>query len=102
MFQVVLDTCTVNMQVLDENDNSPQFEVGSVNAALVLDAKLVAVESTVFQVAATDQDAGDNARLSYRLLNVDQPTPFILDEWTGEVNCCFDNNLFLKPKFDEM
>ena len=74
------DTATVNITVIDINDNDPVF--GDTCKDLVLPENVGRDFSLVHTVTAFDRDQGDNGRLTYALL--DPPTSaFRVDESTG-------------------
>uniref|UniRef100_A0A7E4W680 Cadherin domain-containing protein n=2 Tax=Panagrellus redivivus TaxID=6233 RepID=A0A7E4W680_PANRE len=77
---------TVHVLVLDANDNAPEFSQSRYSAHLTSNAT---VGTKVTQVRATDADAGDNAKISYKLANSQfnnhELIPFIIDSETGEV-----------------
>lgn len=54
--------CPFLINVLDENDNYPVFEVERYETSVKQD---IAVGSRVLQVRATDSDVGFNARVTY-------------------------------------
>uniref|UniRef100_A0A672Y6W7 Protocadherin-16 n=1 Tax=Sphaeramia orbicularis TaxID=375764 RepID=A0A672Y6W7_9TELE len=75
-------TVQVNIHILDENDNPPVFSQTEYHASVPEDAPLMSV---VCQVQATDQDLGDNARITYEI-NRRQSDPnelFYINETTG-------------------
>lgn len=80
----VSEDTNVLIEVLDSNDNSPQFAATSVARHAIALNRSTPLESTVTTIAATDKDSGDNGRISFRIANEDQ-TPFLIDHYTGEV-----------------
>ena len=75
-------TGTLVIEILDINDNSPQF-VGSSEATIIenpLDGSLVSTNLT-----ATDQDEGSNAELTWRILSGNVFDTFRIDATTGMV-----------------
>ncbi|XP_067899239.1 protocadherin gamma-C5-like [Heterodontus francisci] len=82
------DNVTVDVIILDQNDNtpvilSPQPEFGST----VVETIPGSAESgyLVTKVTAIDADAGQNARLSYQLLQSTNPDLFTIEPDTGEI-----------------
>lgn len=73
----------VEVIVLDENDNDPVFSNESLNLQLSVNAS-IPLESVIGKVTATDLDADQNGKVSYRIVNLQQ-LPFLIDTWTGEV-----------------
>ncbi|RMB95996.1 hypothetical protein DUI87_27530 [Hirundo rustica rustica] len=74
-------TSTVRISVTDENDNSPRL---SEERYFFTVSENRAPGSSVGRVMASDRDAGQNSRLTYRLL---QPDPnFLIHTQTGEVS----------------
>lgn len=77
-------TLTLNVQVLDENDNPPIFNQSECHASLPEEAQLM---SSVCQVQATDLDLGENGRVTYEI-NRRQSDPdevFAINETTGVI-----------------
>ncbi|XP_076066701.1 protocadherin-like wing polarity protein stan isoform X3 [Oratosquilla oratoria] len=74
-------TTTLQINVKDANDHSPEFERRSYDTAI---RESTSVDSTVLRVRATDQDAGPNARVRYRILNpTEENKVFSLDPESG-------------------
>ncbi|KAJ7421755.1 hypothetical protein WISP_41297 [Willisornis vidua] len=74
-------TSTVRISVTDENDNSPRL---SEERYFFTVPENQASGSSVGRVMASDRDAGQNSRLTYRLLQHDPN--FIIHTQTGEVS----------------
>ncbi|NXX49867.1 PCD16 protein, partial [Tricholaema leucomelas] len=72
---------TVRVSITDENDNSPRLSEERYFFAV---PENQAPGSGVGRVAATDRDAGQNSRLSYRLLPPDPA--FLIHPQTGELS----------------
>ncbi|XP_077381246.1 protocadherin-23 [Festucalex cinctus] len=74
----------VNIWVLDENDNPPVFNQSKYEASVPENAP---AGSSVCQVHATDQDQGENARVSFEInrRQSDSEDFFTVDETTGVV-----------------
>ncbi|XP_060524594.1 cadherin-89D isoform X2 [Cylas formicarius] len=68
----------VEVEVIDLNDNLPEFEVDFYNISIV---ENLPNGFSVLQIIATDQDQGDNAEFSYQL--DDKSGAFTLDSRTG-------------------
>lgn len=68
----------VEVEVIDLNDNLPEFEVDFYNISIV---ENLPNGFSVLQILATDQDQGDNADFSYQL--DDKSGAFTLDTRTG-------------------
>lgn len=58
------NNCSVNITVLDVNNNAPVFSEDSYSAVVMEDTP---VGTSVVRVAATDADMGINAELVYRI-----------------------------------
>ena len=71
-------TTNVTVQIVDQNDNAPQFAQLSYQVTL---AELTEANQPVVTVNATDRDAGENARLTYSIFSA---RPFRIDPLTGE------------------
>ena len=78
-------TLTVNVQVLDANDNSPVFDEDTYSTNVREDAD---VGTTILKVHATDSDEGSSGSVLYSLVTdggVPQDLPFTMGEETGEI-----------------
>ncbi|XP_075056154.1 protocadherin Fat 4 [Mixophyes fleayi] len=82
-------TCTLSIDVLDENDNTPSFP----RAALFVDVlENMRVGELVSSVAATDSDSGDNADIHYSITGTNNHGTFSISPNTGSI--------FLAKKLD--
>ncbi|XP_038055904.1 protocadherin Fat 4-like [Patiria miniata] len=72
---------TVRVNLLDINDNAPQFAVQSYQALI---PATTSTGTIVLGVQAQDADIGDNARLTYSITNGDV-TKFTIDADTGVI-----------------
>ncbi|XP_071495031.1 protocadherin Fat 1-like [Diadema antillarum] len=70
------------VNVLDENDNEPQFESDLYNATISEDAP---VGSTVATVLALSQDVGLNAQITYQIVSGNEHGKFRIDSDIGEI-----------------
>ncbi|CAK1577864.1 unnamed protein product [Parnassius mnemosyne] len=77
------DHATINVTVLDGNDNAPVFSQASYGARVREDA---AVGTRVLQVIADDADAGANGRVTYAIARGDRDGHFAVDADTGYVS----------------
>ena len=75
-------SCNITITVEDQNDNDPQFSKNKYSATVNEDAP---IGSSVLQVQATDQDYGENAKVTYSLSNETQWL-FRIDNETGVVS----------------
>ncbi|XP_069753896.1 protocadherin-10-like [Narcine bancroftii] len=87
-FPPLSSTVKVNVVILDQNDNvpvilSPRPNNGS--AALQTVPRAVDPGQLVTKIIATDADSGQNAKLSYQLLQATDPTLFNIAVHTGEI-----------------
>ncbi|KAM4807713.1 protocadherin Fat 4-like [Rhinophrynus dorsalis] len=82
-------TCTLSIDVLDENDNTPSFP----KAALIVDVlENMRVGELVSSVTATDSDSGDNADIHYSITGTNNHGTFSISPNTGSI--------FLAKKLD--
>ncbi|KAK4881840.1 hypothetical protein RN001_005159 [Aquatica leii] len=74
-------TTVVNINVVDVNDHAPKFEQQYYNISIPEDSE---VGSSIFQVTATDDDAGVNSEINYYFKkNISE---FIIENSTGVIN----------------
>lgn len=71
----------VNVTILDVNDNPPMFDHSDYNVSL---NESVPPGTSVLQVRATDNDAGDNAKITYNLEDIGHQ--FSIDPETGVIS----------------
>ncbi|KAM4834271.1 protocadherin Fat 4 [Thomomys bottae] len=82
-------TCTLHIDILDENDNSPSFP----KSTLLVDVlENMRVGELVSSVTATDSDSGDNADLHYSITGTNNHGTFSISPNTGSI--------FLAKKLD--
>ncbi|KAJ0179077.1 hypothetical protein K1T71_004789 [Dendrolimus kikuchii] len=74
------DLATVNVTVLDGNDNAPLFAQAAYGARVREDA---AVGARVLQLIADDADSGANGRVAYSIARGDRDGRFAIDADTG-------------------
>ncbi|XP_049837416.1 fat-like cadherin-related tumor suppressor homolog isoform X3 [Schistocerca gregaria] len=74
---------TVNISVLDSNDNAPIFSQASFSARIREDAQ---IGDKILQVTASDLDSGDNGKISYFIERGDRHRQFFIDEKTGYIS----------------
>ncbi|XP_022074143.2 protocadherin beta-15 [Acanthochromis polyacanthus] len=81
-------TCTINVFIQDQNDNSPVV-LYPVQSAGFIAEDMVPVEAPrgylVTKVVAVDADSGHNAWLSYRIIKATRPNLFMVDLHSGEI-----------------
>ncbi|KAF2987751.1 hypothetical protein EK904_015163 [Melospiza melodia maxima] len=77
----------ISIRVLDVNDNPPEFTRAQYSASIPVAAAKEG--QAVLAVSATDPDLGNNARISYSLLN--HSDDFHINNGTGEIS--LSNNL---------
>ncbi|KAK4297732.1 hypothetical protein Pmani_029851, partial [Petrolisthes manimaculis] len=87
----------VNVSILDVNDNPPIFDHSDYIVSL---NESVPPGTSVLQVQATDNDVGENARLTYYLAETE--TQFAVDPETGVISTveplsCYQNCQQLQP-----
>uniref|UniRef100_A0A673KZ33 Protocadherin gamma-C3 n=1 Tax=Sinocyclocheilus rhinocerous TaxID=307959 RepID=A0A673KZ33_9TELE len=87
-FPPLSSNVTVNVFVLDQNDNAPVIlsplpRNGSVATEMV--PRSVDAGYLVAKITALDADAGQNSRLSYQMLQATDPGLFSVALYTGEI-----------------
>ncbi|XP_042668130.1 protocadherin Fat 4 [Centrocercus urophasianus] len=82
-------TCTLSIDVLDENDNSPSFPKSILSVDVLENMR---VGELVSSVTATDSDSGDNADLHYSITGTNNHGTFSISPNTGSI--------FLAKKLD--
>jgi protocadherin Fat 1/2/3 len=85
---------TVNITVLDVNDNRPMFSQVSYNAMI---NEAATENEQVVSVRAFDDDSGDNGRITYRIKSGDRKGQFQIDEQRGIVSVAPAANSGDKP-----
>ncbi|XP_076387964.1 FAT atypical cadherin kugelei isoform X3 [Megachile rotundata] len=73
---------TVNITVIDSNDNAPIFSEVSYRASVREDAK---IGEKVTQVFANDLDSEENGNVSYYIERGDRQKQFSIDQKTGQI-----------------
>ena len=79
-------TETINMTVLDENDNSPSF---TQDAYTLIVGEDIPLENPVTRVQASDPDFAENGSVSYAISSVNPTTAenwFVIDSHTGVIS----------------
>uniref|UniRef100_A0A4W3J9S8 FAT atypical cadherin 1b n=1 Tax=Callorhinchus milii TaxID=7868 RepID=A0A4W3J9S8_CALMI len=75
------DVATVNINVTDINDNTPQFSQEVYMAVISEDASL----GQLIVVVADDSDGPSNNQIRYSIINGNQGNPFTIDSTRGEI-----------------
>nr|CAB3236337.1 protocadherin-16-like Dachsous [Phallusia mammillata] len=89
-FPSLYDWCTVEVTVLDVNDNSPKFEPldGSVDPPILITLDIpefVEGPALVHTVIATDADVGNNGQIVYTIADGNTGDDFFVNGPTGEL-----------------
>nr|XP_033794683.1 protocadherin Fat 4-like [Geotrypetes seraphini] len=82
-------TCTLSIDILDENDNTPSFPKATLFADVLENMR---IGELVSSVTATDSDSGDNADLHYSITGTNNHGTFSISPTTGSI--------FLAKKLD--
>ncbi|KAK4886263.1 hypothetical protein RN001_002534 [Aquatica leii] len=85
-------TATVLLNILDVNDNNPEFYPLKYFASVPEDTK---IGSSLLKITASDPDEGENAIIIFKIENGDDGL-FAIDEWTGVIS--LHGNLRNSPK----
>ena len=72
---------TLTVQVLDVNDNPPEFVSRSYHTSLIESA---AIGSEVIRVVATSLDSGINAEIEYSIVGGNEHGKFTIDKQSGK------------------
>ncbi|XP_045204974.2 protocadherin-11 X-linked-like [Mercenaria mercenaria] len=86
------ETLDITVNVLDENDNTPAFSSNGYNQTI---DENIHINSVILTIFATDEDTGENGRVSYRIRerqsNIDLiKRLFKLDESSGNLSVISD------------
>ena len=87
-------TTTIDIQILDANDNLPVFEKEIYTAKI---SKNIQSGADILQVMATDDDANENGKITYSLVYSSDSYIFSIDEKYGVISLKDHEKLF-KPK----
>ncbi|KAJ8367947.1 hypothetical protein SKAU_G00079750 [Synaphobranchus kaupii] len=96
---------TVNIQVVDENDNPPIFQqlqyTGSISEAAPINSVVLSTNNSPLVIKATDADRNQNALLVYQIVEDTAKTFFTVDSSTGSVRTIanLDHETFAKFNF---
>ncbi|XP_065170403.1 fat-like cadherin-related tumor suppressor homolog isoform X3 [Atheta coriaria] len=77
------NVATVNITVVDCNDNAPIFAQSGYTARIREDAQ---INDKILQVSATDLDSNDNGRVEYSILKGDNHEQFVIDPESGYIS----------------
>lgn len=81
-------TCTVNVFIQDQNDNTPVI-LHPIQTSGLIAEEVVPIEAPggylITKVVAVDADSGHNAWLSYRIIKATRSNLFMADLHTGEI-----------------
>ena len=72
---------SLNITILDENDNTPQFTSNN----LIAFEEEISINTLIGQINATDIDSGVNGQLSYSFVESRANTIFTINSSTGEI-----------------
>ncbi|XP_059846434.1 protocadherin gamma-C5-like [Hypanus sabinus] len=81
-------SATVNVIILDQNDNAPVIvspSEQSGSAAVEILPQSAGQGYLVTKIISTDVDSGQNARLGYRMVKSTDPSLFIIGQTSGEI-----------------
>ncbi|XP_041081573.1 protocadherin Fat 1-like isoform X3 [Polyodon spathula] len=87
-------TTKVVVDVLDMNNNAPEFHRTSYQASV---DEHVPVGTSVLTVSASDLDDGENGYVTYSIANLN-PQPFVIDYFTGVISTSEDLDYELMPR----
>lgn len=78
-------TTTIQIQVLDQNDNRPQFTESSYHAVVREDTD-PSGKPVIATVSAKDKDIGENGDVRYRITSGNTDNTFSIDSITGAIS----------------
>lgn len=78
-------TATVNIAVLDENDNYPQFSQRTYRVNVSEDLNFNTGQAVIAKVTATDKDLGKNGQITYNIFGGNTYDTFRIEAATGEI-----------------
>ncbi|XP_062983238.1 protocadherin Fat 3 isoform X3 [Elgaria multicarinata webbii] len=85
---------TVNIQIVDENDNPPVFlssqYVGTISEAAPINSIVRSLGNNPLVIRATDADSNQNALLVYQIVESTAKNYFIVDSSTGAIRTIAD------------
>ncbi|XP_015197069.2 protocadherin Fat 3 isoform X3 [Lepisosteus oculatus] len=80
---------TVNIQIIDENDNPPIFQqlryTGSISEAVPINSIVLCSDNSPLVIKATDADKNQNALLVYQIVEDTAKMFFTVDSSTGSI-----------------
>uniref|UniRef100_A0A8C9T5I0 FAT atypical cadherin 3 n=1 Tax=Scleropages formosus TaxID=113540 RepID=A0A8C9T5I0_SCLFO len=80
---------TINVQVVDENDNPPVFQqlhyTGSISEAVPVNSVVLSADNSPLVIKATDADRNQNALLVYQIVEDTAKMFFTIDSSTGSI-----------------
>ena len=85
----------IPIQIIDENDNAPRFPVETLSVAIYENQE---IGTEITRIEATDADAGNNGKISYKLSD-DVEGLFRIEEFTGLL---FSTTVFDREKTQEI
>uniref|UniRef100_A0A8C5MD56 Cadherin domain-containing protein n=1 Tax=Leptobrachium leishanense TaxID=445787 RepID=A0A8C5MD56_9ANUR len=95
---------TLMVHIMDQNDNAPRILYPSTEGADSTYFEMVSLASEdnalITKVVAVDADSGHNSWLSYHFIQASEPSPFSINQHTGEIRTtrAFDQKDVLKYK----
>ncbi|KAG7299928.1 hypothetical protein JYU34_016953 [Plutella xylostella] len=78
-------TATVHVNILDDNDNYPQFSERTYTVAVDEDVT-VSDNPVIARIKATDADVGSNAAIRYAIIGGNTQMQFSIDSLSGDVS----------------
>ncbi|XP_066507712.1 protocadherin Fat 3 [Hoplias malabaricus] len=85
----IVSSATVNIQVVDENDNPPAFKQlrysGSISEAAPINSVVLGEDGSPLVIQATDADRNQNALMAFEIVDDNAKLFFTVDSGTGSV-----------------
>lgn len=83
--QRLTSSVSVNVEIMDSNDNSPTFVSPSADNAVILIRDSINVGQLVTRISAVDEDSNENGKIKYSIVRGNKDDVFRINEDTGDI-----------------